>query len=81
MQRNCLEIFENFGILFGHVTNFEKSLEHDKKFVFFNFDKPDFRPPKNLELAPVMSDFRKELTAHELPFLPGNNFSDPSKER
>jgi hypothetical protein len=28
-----------------------------------------------------MSDFRKELTAHELPFLPGNNFSDPSKER
>ena len=29
--------------------------------------------------TPRMS--KKELTAHELPFLPGNTFSDPSKER
>merc|ERR1711892_812906 len=28
---------------------------------------------------PTMS--KKELSAHELPFLPGNTFSDPSKER
>merc|ERR1712123_146701 len=28
---------------------------------------------------PTMS--KKELSAHELPFLPGNTFSDPSMER